>query len=189
MGRFFFECPGGRVIYSCRDCKTFLSNVESVISDRFRGSTGAAFLFDSVINIELSNVEEKMMLTGRHMVRDASCKNCKKRVGWMYEFAYENDQTYKEGKVILERACIVESPGIDDKISLVPSPSTPTYNQGVLYMPSTPTSASAAAFLPRNSSSSSLETARSSPDDDRHRNINQGIRFGRRSFRGFRGNR
>lgn len=107
----------------------------------------------------------------------------------MYEFAYENDQTYKEGKVILERACIVESPGIDDKISDLPSTSTPAFNQSILYMPSTPTGVAAAAFLPRNSSSSSLETARSSPDDDRHRNINQGIRFGRRSFRGFRANR
>ncbi len=37
MGRFFFECPGGKLIYSCANCTTYLSNVENVMSDKFRG--------------------------------------------------------------------------------------------------------------------------------------------------------
>lgn len=40
------------------------------------------------------------MLTGRHMVRDVSCKNCDAKLGWIYEFATEDGQRYKEGKVI-----------------------------------------------------------------------------------------
>lgn len=55
------------------------------------------------------------MLTGRHMVRDVMCKCCESKLGWIYEFATEEQQRYKEGKVILERALIVESDGIDEK--------------------------------------------------------------------------
>ena len=56
------------------------------------------------------------MLTGRHMVRDVSCKNCSAKLGWIYEFATEENQRYKEGRVILERALITESDGIDERI-------------------------------------------------------------------------
>jgi hypothetical protein len=42
------------------------------------------------------------MLTGRHMVRDVSCKNCEAKLGWVYEFATEENQRYKEGRVILD---------------------------------------------------------------------------------------
>ena len=45
-----------------------------------------------------------MMLTGRHIVRDVTCKKCDTKLGWVYEFATEENQRYKEGRVILERA-------------------------------------------------------------------------------------
>ena len=48
------------------------------------------------------------MLTGKHMVRDVFCKSCNKKLGWMYEFASDKSQMYKEGKVILEKALIAE---------------------------------------------------------------------------------
>jgi protein yippee-like 5 len=51
------------------------------------------------------------MLTGRHFVRDVSCKRCLTKLGWTYEFATEESQKYKEGHVILERALITESEG------------------------------------------------------------------------------
>ena len=54
------------------------------------------------------------MLTGRHMVRDVSCKRCDQKLGWMYEFATEEQQKYKEGKVILEKALVNEIDGIDE---------------------------------------------------------------------------
>jgi len=55
------------------------------------------------------------MLTGRHMVRDVYCKNCEAKLGWMYEFATNEDQRYKEGKTILERALIREKEGFDEQ--------------------------------------------------------------------------
>lgn len=36
------------------------------------------------------------MLTGRHMVRDVMCKNCKTKLGWMYEYATEDSQKWVE---------------------------------------------------------------------------------------------
>ncbi len=54
------------------------------------------------------------MLTGRHIVRDVACKNCNVKLGWIYEYATDDNQRYKEGKVILERALVNEQDGIDE---------------------------------------------------------------------------
>lgn len=61
-----------------------------------------------------SEPQDKVMLTGRHFVRDVTCKKCNTKLGWMYEFAVEDTQRYKEGRVILERAMINETNGIDE---------------------------------------------------------------------------
>jgi hypothetical protein len=42
------------------------------------------------------------MTTGRHIVRDIACRQCKETVGWKYDKAYEKTELYKEGKYILE---------------------------------------------------------------------------------------
>ncbi|KAL5255954.1 hypothetical protein ACHWQZ_G011240 [Mnemiopsis leidyi] len=114
MGKMFLEHPGGTRLYSCANCHTVLTNRANLLSTRFTGSTGRAFLFKKVVNLAMSEKQDRVMLTGRHIVRDVSCKKCKSRVGWMYEFATEEQQRYKEGKVILERALITEINGIDE---------------------------------------------------------------------------
>lgn len=81
---------------------------------KFTGATGRAFLFKRVVNLAYSEVQDRVMLTGRHMVRDVYCKNCEIKLGWMYEYATEESQQYKEGQVILERALVTESEGIDE---------------------------------------------------------------------------
>lgn len=58
------------------------------------------------------------MLTGHHVVRDVSCKNCKSLLGWFYEFASQEAQRYKEGRVILEKALVVESEGLDSEANI-----------------------------------------------------------------------
>ena len=50
-------------------------------------------------------------------VRDVACKSCECKLGWMYEFATEENQRYKEGRVILERALVTESDGMEDRPS------------------------------------------------------------------------
>ena len=40
---------------------------------------------------------------------------CDTKLGWMYEFATEDNQRYKEGRIILERALIIESDGFEER--------------------------------------------------------------------------
>ena len=63
---------------------------------------------------DFSEPSERIMLTGRHWVRDVSCKRCNCKLGWMYELAAEDDQRYKEAKVILEKALVREKDGIQE---------------------------------------------------------------------------
>jgi protein yippee-like 5 len=64
------------------------------------------------------------MLTGRHMVRDVSCKSCDVKLGWIYEYAVEESQRYKEGRVILERALVTETNGLPAESALTSSASS-----------------------------------------------------------------
>lgn len=48
------------------------------------------------------------MTTGRHIVRDIACRQCKETVGWKYDKAYEQAEKYKEGKFILEAELLVQ---------------------------------------------------------------------------------
>ncbi|KXZ53816.1 hypothetical protein GPECTOR_6g734 [Gonium pectorale] len=66
------------------------------------------FCFFSAVNLATGPREERMMTTGLHVVCDVYCSKCMWPVGWRYEVAYEKSQKYKEGKVILERACVVD---------------------------------------------------------------------------------
>ncbi|CAN7050541.1 unnamed protein product [Brassica oleracea var. botrytis] len=48
-------------------------------------------------------LEERMILSGMHIVSDIFCCCCRDNVGWKYESEHEKDQKYKEGKFVLER--------------------------------------------------------------------------------------
>ena len=86
MGRIFIQHMGGTRLFSCASCETVLTNRDELISTRylhafkqycymltwcprFTGATGRAFLFNKVVNLKFSEVQDRVMLTGRHMVR------------------------------------------------------------------------------------------------------------------------
>ena len=48
MGRVFLEHIGGTRLFSCANCDTVLTNRNELISTRFTGATGRAFLFNRV---------------------------------------------------------------------------------------------------------------------------------------------
>jgi hypothetical protein len=73
-----------------------------VLIQNFRGQHGKAYLFHNVVNVEAGDASERNMTTGRHIVRDITCRQCRETVGWKYDKAYEIPEKYKEGKFILE---------------------------------------------------------------------------------------
>ncbi|KAL9052676.1 MAG: hypothetical protein Q9162_005235 [Coniocarpon cinnabarinum] len=94
-------------VYGCRECKTHLARHEDIVSRNFRGQHGKAFLFETVVNIEQLAANERNMTTGKHIVRDIQCRQCKKTVGWKYDRAFEPQEKYKEDKFILESELLV----------------------------------------------------------------------------------
>ncbi|KAI6234579.1 Protein yippee-like [Aphelenchoides fujianensis] len=103
MGRPFLEHFGGDTTFHCAGCSTYLTNRDQIYSEKFQGATGPAYLFRRVVNLALGPLQERDMLTGLHIVRDASCRQCGKQLGWMYEFACQSEQRYKEGYFVLEQ--------------------------------------------------------------------------------------
>ncbi|KAL0359185.1 UNVERIFIED_CONTAM: protein yippee-like [Sesamum angustifolium] len=120
MGRVFEVTLEGK-IYSCKHCGTHLALAEdrlqgflvrhtlltlfSLLSllQSFHSRHGKAYLFNKVVNVTLGEKEERLMMTGSHIVSDIFCVRCGSIVGWKYETAHEKSQKYKEGKSVLER--------------------------------------------------------------------------------------
>ena len=131
MGLTYNVYLNAKKIYGCKTCKTHLADHDEIISrvcmppptthplpsvptttpsrtpltppQNFRGQHGKAYLFNSVVNIQAGEAGERNMTTGRHVVRDIACRQCKETVGWKYDRAYEQTEKYKEGKFILEQ--------------------------------------------------------------------------------------
>jgi hypothetical protein len=103
MGKEFFLYIDSTNVYACKDCKTHFSSKPQLISKAFKGKFGRSFLMDQMINVNEGPSEEKILLTGVHVVKDVFCKGCKTYVGWTYVKAFEPSEKYKEGKFILER--------------------------------------------------------------------------------------
>lgn len=60
-----------------------------------------------VVNTVEGEAVERNMTTGRHIVRDITCRNCNDVVGWKYDKAFESSEKYKENKFILEAELLV----------------------------------------------------------------------------------
>uniref|UniRef100_A0AAQ4RWU9 Yippee domain-containing protein n=1 Tax=Gasterosteus aculeatus aculeatus TaxID=481459 RepID=A0AAQ4RWU9_GASAC len=60
MGRIFLDHIGGTRLFSCANCDTILTNRSELISTRFTGATGRAFLFNKVRKPRCSPPATKM---------------------------------------------------------------------------------------------------------------------------------
>lgn len=112
MGRPVLDRFRSDVVIECRTCRTHFTTPSALVSRLFQGSSGRASLYTTHTNLHFGPEVTRSMTTGLHVIKEASCKGCQSVVGWIYVKAFEPDQKYKEGKVILERALVVE---VDEK--------------------------------------------------------------------------
>ena len=108
MGRVFLRYVEAETVHCCAACRTHLAAHESIISKAFQGRHGRAYLFGDVVNVNAGPKENRLLLTGLHVVADIYCNACETRLGWKYVEAFEESQKYKEGKFILEKAMIIK---------------------------------------------------------------------------------
>ena len=70
MGRVFLDHIGGSRLYTCANCDTFLTNKTELISTRFTGATGRAFLFNNVVNLVPSEVQERVRNSFKYLKKN-----------------------------------------------------------------------------------------------------------------------
>ena len=61
MGRIFLEHIGGTRLFSCANCDTVLTNRNELVSTRFTGATGRAFLFHRAVNLVHNEIQERVI--------------------------------------------------------------------------------------------------------------------------------
>lgn len=72
MGRVHRSFLPGTRIYACSNCRAHLTNHEDIVSKSFQGRTGRAYLFNTVVNITLGPIEDRILTTGLHKVGPAN---------------------------------------------------------------------------------------------------------------------
>ena len=108
MGKIFLEYVEAPDVQVCAGCRAHLASHETIISKAFQGRHGRAYLFSDVVNVNSGPTENRLLLTGLHVVADIYCNGCETRLGWKYVEAFEESQKYKEGRFILEKAMIIK---------------------------------------------------------------------------------
>eukprot|EP00053_Salpingoeca_punica_P007385 m.67598 g.67598 ORF g.67598 m.67598 type:complete len:114 (-) comp14124_c0_seq1:545-886(-) len=108
MGKLFREYLSDPRVYICSTCHSHLTTQDQLISKSFQGRHGRAYLFNTVVNIDSGPAQDKMLMTGMHSIADVHCTTCHTYLGWRYLHAYEQEQAYKVGKIILEKEHMVK---------------------------------------------------------------------------------
>lgn len=98
---------GETQIIVCTECLSHLCLSSLVISDKFWGLSGEAYLVDKLINVLPDHVDcETQMKTGIYVINKVRCQQCSTILGWMYKKSYSGSEAYKEGKYVIERKYI-----------------------------------------------------------------------------------
>lgn len=94
--------PQGESVWRCGACGVPVSLADELVSTHFTGTSGCAYLMNSMINAVWGAEVERGLLTGSHVVADMDCALCGQRLGWSYRHADNPTQRYKVGRHILE---------------------------------------------------------------------------------------
>ncbi|KAG7666012.1 uncharacterized protein J8A68_000442 [[Candida] subhashii] len=98
-----YDTPNIQII-TCKGCSSHLCLSDLILSDNFNGASGPAYLVGNLINIEFNLIsEETEMKTGIYLINKIKCHQCKNPLGWYYKKSYSYEETYKEGKFVIEK--------------------------------------------------------------------------------------
>ena len=98
-------------IYSCATCGAHISMTSYVLSKKFQGKSGRAYMMRKVVNCYLGPREDRVLIAGLHTVADVRCRCCESLLGWKYLEVFDNNQRLKVGRYVLEKAHIVKVGG------------------------------------------------------------------------------
>lgn len=94
--------------YHCLYCHTPIATSNNLLSKSFQGSSGKALLTRDAFNVRFGTVTNRQLITGLHSVVDVYCGACSSTLGWKYIYAFEKEQKYKEGLIVLERGKLMK---------------------------------------------------------------------------------
>lgn len=101
----YYESSTDSKIISCKKCLNHLCLSNFVASPDFSGASGKAYLVNKLINYDFYGEEsEAKMITGIYLIQKVCCAQCKNPLGWYYKKSYNYNETYKEGKFVIELA-------------------------------------------------------------------------------------
>ncbi|KAI3953447.1 hypothetical protein MKW92_006959 [Papaver armeniacum] len=97
-------------LYGCFHCRNIVSCHEDITSTNFVGFGGNAFfIFSCHEHTCWSQKRSELEYRTTCYFADISCSDCKRILGWKYEFAVPEAQKYKQGKFLFVNRYIVKA--------------------------------------------------------------------------------
>lgn len=81
--------------YFCRNCENPLALGEDLISKKFVGASGPAFMFSHAMNVVVGPKIGRKLITGSYVVADVMCSKCGETLGWKYVETFDLKQSHK----------------------------------------------------------------------------------------------
>lgn len=114
-----YEADNTQIIV-CNECLSHLCLSSLVLSDRFSGLSGDAYLVDKLINVQPDGMDqETRMKTGVYLINKIHCRQCFTVLGWVYKKLFSYSESYKEGKFVIEKKFIRQIPNHSTTAALI----------------------------------------------------------------------
>lgn len=108
------------MIFVCNECLSHLCLSSLVLSDKFWGLLGDAYLVDKLINVQPDESDqETAMKTGVYLINKIHCLQCLTTLGWLYKKLFKHLESYKEGKYVIEKKFISQVPNHTNTAALL----------------------------------------------------------------------
>lgn len=114
-----YEASDTQIIV-CNECLSHLCLSSLVLSDKFWGLSGDAFLVDKLINVQPDHKDQETpMKTGIYLINKIRCQQCFTSLGWLYKKLFKYSESYKEGKYVIEKKYIRQIPNHSATAALI----------------------------------------------------------------------
>lgn len=112
--------PSNTQIIVCNECLSHLCLSTFVLSDKFWGLLGDAYLVEKLINVLPDSIDqETAMKTGVYLINKIRCLQCFTSLGWLYKKLFKHLESYKEGKYVIEKKYISQVPNHTNTAALL----------------------------------------------------------------------
>ncbi|XP_029654534.1 protein yippee-like At3g11230 [Octopus sinensis] len=103
----YFIPPNSSYFYECKKCLIPFANLDDITSAEFTRRGIKSYQFSKVVNIKFGKIFDTNIRSKHYLIQNAYCSGCLTKVGWRYEFTFNDEEQHKEDMTIINKAYVI----------------------------------------------------------------------------------